>query len=356
MKRIHLSLIFGLTFLSSCKKVEINPDFFKGGQCSNNVVKDPVSKSSPYRNLVFSDDFSPGSGTCYTQKLSCTLRLDWWMAGDCPFDDNKPEYASLKNLNKCTWKVWNGYSYWATNKQLTFDARAVEVKDGRLILKILPNPDYDPAKGNCGDKGSNEYALNYMNQNCKLIAGAVDSTDYAAGNSRGRNAKFGRIEMKARYVHTTPTGGAFPAFWMWPSTKGGGTPYSVAENPDYAGEIDILEMDNAAQKNYAIQTYHNWNKDTPGLSASVSKKINIDAEDDHIYGVEWSPTSIKWYIDDCYTFEVKAGDLSTGGDKNRAMKISETGSFIMLWNGALGWKLDLNNKDRLEVDEVRIYE
>lgn len=346
------------TSIFSCKKEDLskfkfNPKSLTGAQCSNSK---PVSEVSPYRRLAFSDSFEPGSSgdPCYSQKPSCDLRLDWWMSGSCP--KLIEDYSGIKDLNKCIWKVWHGYSYWATNKQLTFDGRAVEVKNGRLILKILPNPDYDSSKGNCGDKGPNEFALNYYNTNCKLIGGAVDSTDYAPGNSRGVSALYGRIEMKARYVHTTPSGGAFPAFWMWPNPVGKGTPHTTTVKPDYAGEIDILEMDNAANKNNSLQTYHNWRDVKPGISAAVGHGFDLNASDDHVYGVEWSPTSLKWYIDDCYITEVKQGQLSTHGDIGVPMQISKTPSFLMLWQGALGWHLDLNNTDRLEVDEVRIYE
>lgn len=330
-----------------------------GGQCMNDNDHTP-SKVSPYQVVRFRDDFGPGkTGPCYTMKPKCDVRLDWWMGGDCPFDEKLPQYAGLKDLNKCAWKPWHGGS---TNKDLVSRADAVEVSGGTLKLKVLANPDYNPSKGNCGDEDTT--LVGNRNMNCKLMAGSVDSK-YHDSSMKGASFLYGRIEMRARF--TTTTGHAsYPALWTWNDTIGKGYPdiaHSAQEvphpsglmmEPKYIGEIDILESDGSDTRNYGFQSYHHWPVGTK-INAFTSKGRTLNMSEWHTYGAEWSPGSVKFYIDGCYTHEVKNGDKSQMGDHDIPYIITDTSSFIMMNVFTSGKPIDLNNRDIFEVDEVTVY-
>ena len=377
---VGLSVAFSVVLsvsLTACKKEPLaelekamhnkNPSFITAPQCEDSKR---ISKNSRYQNPVFTEDFKPHPGDpCYTQKPMCGTRLDWFMDSDCPFDASDPRYAGIKDLNKCVWNVWQGYNFWAaTSKQITFDASAIEVRDGRLILKMLPNPNYDASKGGCGDTSSNLYALNYYNVNCPVISGGLDSKFIDNNMHKGRNALYGRIEMKARYVATSAVGG-YSALWMWPNQIGKGYPHNPTsaslltnqngdQEPTMTGEIDINEANFNGPHDLLFQTYHNWNHGTKG-SASIAKTTQpIDMSVDHVYGVEWSPTAITYYYDDCVTKVINVGDISTGDGPNTGlkMKISDVASFMILSIGA-GWtSFDASARDQFIVSEVQIFE
>lgn len=365
----YLYLGLSLITLAGCKKIDLesmrpNNSMF-GGQCLNTKDETP-EKSSPYRHLKFSDSFDPNqTGACYTKKPKCGTRLDWFAAGDCEFDEKNPRYTGLKDLNKCIWQPWQGYNYWATNKQMTYTAEGVEVKNGKLILKVMPNPDYDPSKGYCGDTDpAHEWDNQYFNRNCKFISGAVFSK-YHNAEYHGYNAMYGRIEMKARFTQTTPNA-AYPALWMWPDAIGKGYPNTATgadlitrpggdQEPRQIGEIDILESDGGTSMDYAFQSYHQWEfKDK--IHAYWTKGRTAKMSEWHTYGVEWAPSYIKFYIDGCYTYQIKKGDKSTHGNFGIPMTISDTASFMMMTIGASNHPLDPHNGDTFEIDEVRVYD
>jgi hypothetical protein len=381
MKNFIILCTFTLCFFG-CKKESLQEmkdkisnmrpnNLMFGQQCINNPKNDPVSAKSPYRNRKFHDGFNGPSGssspaTCFTMKPKCGLRLDWFQGGECNFDENLPRYSKIKDLDKCVWKVWHdGYNFWQTNKQFTFRADAVEVSGGTLKLKVLPNPDYDPTKGNCGEEDkANPWSQSYFNTNCPLMSGGIDSK-YLDTNMKGYNALYGRIEMKAR-MHITTTNAAYPALWMWPTQVGTGNPYVATgsdllghsngnEEPRQIGEIDILEFDGGDSRNYAFQSYHQWEFKNK-IHAYTTQGRTLKMTDYHTYGVEWSPTSLKFYIDDCYTYEIKKGSTSTHGNRDLSFTISDTASFMMMTIAAGAHAVDANNRDVFEIDEVNIYE
>lgn len=357
------NFIIVLSFLTTvgCKKMEFpNPNnVMFGAQCLNDK-QHPPSKSSPYQRLKWSDGFDSGqSGSCYTMKARCMLRGDWFMGGECPFNSsNDSKYAGLKDLNKCVWKVWHEGT---TDPHLTYKADAVEVRDGKLRLKVIPNPYYQPGKGNCGEEDPSE--ISNRNTNCKFMAGGVDSK-YFDGTTHGYNALYGRIEMKARFLPTVYRA-SYPALWMWPEKIGQGHPITANaaqtvphpggwNEPKYLGEIDILESDGNNSRDYVIQSYHQWMVNN--VNAYTTKGRTVKLSDDHTFGVEWSPTSVKFYIDDCYTHEIKTGDKSINGSRDIEYVISDTASWMLLTTGTMGKPLDPGINDVFEIDEVRIYE
>ena len=112
------------SFASSCKKEtdffpEVKPieiDGLSSEYCENPVT--PPSAASPYQNLVWADEFNGPSGSysdagCYSRPLTCAKRLDWDMEGPCEGND----FSQLADLDKCTWAVASGFSFWEQSNQ-----------------------------------------------------------------------------------------------------------------------------------------------------------------------------------------------------------------------------------------------
>ena len=99
--------------------------------------------------------------------------------------------------------------------------------------------------------------------------------------------KHGKIEIRA----IVPKGnGEGVAFWMLPTwNKFGVWPRS--------GEIDILEICGKSTTQ-SQGTMHFGENGTDNSSYAIYKPTGVDlSQDFHVYGVEWSASSIKWYID-----------------------------------------------------------
>lgn len=114
--------------------------------------------------------------------------------------------------------------------------------------------------------------------------------------------KYGRFEARIRL----PWGqGIWPAFWL------------LGDNIDevswpYCGEIDILEF-RGQQPTQVLGTIHG-----PGYSAggSISKSYNLENDrfdtGFHIFGIEWGPQYINFYVDDVLYNQITPENLPTG--------------------------------------------
>ena len=100
--------------------------------------------------------------------------------------------------------------------------------------------------------------------------------------------KYGKIEMKAKL----PAGrGTWPAFWMLPTLPDRSLDWPMD------GEIDIMEHVgyNAGMIYGTIHT-SKYNHQI-GTQRTDSLLISDAHESFHVYGIEWSPSKISWYVD-----------------------------------------------------------
>lgn len=117
---------------------------------------------------------------------------------------------------------------------------------------------------------------------CKFSSARIKTQDKLA-------FKYGRMEARIKM----PAGkGTWPAFWML------GTKLERLGWPD-AGEIDIVEAV-GADPTIVFGTIHG-----PGYNGSQGTQVGDVAysptalsDNFHIYAVEWTPNSIKWFFDD----------------------------------------------------------
>jgi beta-glucanase (GH16 family) len=209
-----------------------------------------------------------------------------------------------------------------------------------------------------GNGWGNNELQNYTNQNAEVSNGtlkiiakaeAFQGNNYTSARIRSLGKgdfKYGRMEARLKM----PVGkGLWPAFWMMPTDNVfGGWPQS--------GEIDITEY--LGQQPATIYgTLHfgrPWpnNSSTSQYFSTQGDKLNLDF---HTYAIEWTPTSIKWFIDG-YLFSTKT-PANLG-----SLQWTFTERFHFILNMAIGgkWPGSPNNTtvfpQTFEVDYVRVYD
>jgi hypothetical protein len=346
MKTARVSALVLLALASSCQK-EIDLPLVPaatGGFCLNPRTESGPTAASPYQNLVWADEFNgpePGeSPGCYSKEPTCIVRLDEFRAGPCPADFDRSRIAGL---NKCKWNVWAGFSFWDKANKSAYHPAAVSVENGSLVLGARWRK--DRAAYRCGVRaGADSASLDYYDRECLYDLGAVDSNDVSDG-TRGRDVKYGRVEIRARIGGTR---GNAPAFWMWPVSLGHGNPYAYGTwDRWHVGEQDILETHQDDQGLRGFQTYHDWGP--PHLSKG-SADFAIPPGTWTRFGVERLPGKVRFYVNDCYTHEVAQGQ---GG-----MKLADYPNFLLLSMGLDHWAAGNDELDRArtEIDYVRIFE
>lgn len=116
--------------------------------------------------------------------------------------------------------------------------------------------------------------------------------DYTSGavHTQGKfDFLYGKAEMRAKL----PAGqGMFPAFWMMTDKENTWLP-----------EIDIMEM--LGHKPNQVWMVSHWlGEDGKLKSVSTSFQGPDFSQDFHTFGIEWTPQSIKWFIDDMERFSI----------------------------------------------------
>lgn len=162
---------------------------------------------------------------------------------------------------------------------------------------------------------------------------------------------YGRFEARAK----TPKGqGIWPAFWMMPvdMVKYGEWPSS--------GEIDIMELIGSAP-NTVHGTLHYGHPHTyTGQSYTLS---NGDfSADYHIFALEWTPTEMRWFVDDKLYAKQSTWFSHEKGKEQEPFPAPFNRAFYLQLNLAIGgnWpgNPDLTTvfPKTFEIDYVRVYE
>lgn len=144
-------------------------------------------------------------------------------------------------------------------------------------------------------------------QNGKLLITAQQESFEGSGFTSARlitkdkfEQRYGRFEARIRLPYGQ---GIWPAFWMLGA--------DIDENPwPAAGEIDILEY-RGQDPSVLIGTVHG-----PGYSGANSISKSFTLENDrfdtsfHIFGIEWGPEFINFYVDDILYNQITPGDVT----------------------------------------------
>jgi hypothetical protein len=155
-----------------------------------------------------------------------------------------------------------------------------------------------------------------------------------------REFTYGKIEARL----ALPSGqGLWPAFWMLGANIG------TAGWPA-CGETDIMEHVNTETLNHGTIHWDAAGHASYGGSVGVS---NLNAY--HVYSVEWTPASIKWFVDGAQYHEANIlNSVNSTEEFHRP--------FFLLLNLAVGgdWPGSPNSStpfpSRLSVDYVRVYQ
>ena len=162
--------------------------------------------------------------------------------------------------------------------------------------------------------------------------------------------QYGRFEARIK----VPTGkGFWPAFWLL------GNDCDVNPWPA-CGEIDIMEnVGDEPTKVFGTVHGPNYN-----AGESISKEYTLEGSrfdnEFHVFGVEWSPNRINFYVDDRLYQSLTSEDVDDETD-GEGIWVFNDRPFYMILNVAVGGNLPGNpNEDTvfpqsMVVDYVRVY-
>ncbi|WP_447636646.1 family 16 glycosylhydrolase [Flavobacterium microcysteis] len=151
--------------------------------------------------------------------------------------------------------------------------------------------------------------------------------------------KYGKVEVRAKLPSG---GGTWPAIWALGE--------NYATNPWPAcGEIDIMEH-KGNFPNTLHGTLHYPGRSGGNADSGTTTASNVSSEF-HVYKVIWSPTSIKFYIDNQPAFHSFVNSASTPFNSN----------FFLILNVAMGGTFGGTvdpafTQSAMEVDYVRVYQ
>ncbi len=158
---------------------------------------------------------------------------------------------------------------------------------------------------------------------------------------------YGRVELRAKL----PRGkGSWPAIWMLPEDSAG---YGVGW-PD-SGEIDLMEHVGYEQGAVHFTVHTAAYNHKLGTQRGASLSIPDAAETFHVYGMEWTPSFIRFYVDGQTVFQ-----HDNPGTGWQAWPFDKP--FYLILNiacgGDWGGREGIDNESlpwRMEVDWVRVY-
>ena len=230
-----------------------------------------------------------------------------------------------------------------------------------------PNPavwDFDIGRGPNNDGWGNQELQYYTSrpdnvtiQNGVLLITAREESFEGAEFTSARlltqdlfEQQYGRFEARIRL----PFGqGIWPAFWMLGA--------DIDENPwPGAGEIDIMEY-RGQEPTILIGSVHG-----PGYSGgdAISKEYTLENDrfdtGFHVFGIEWGPDFINYYVDDVLYNQITPEDVDEETDGQGIWVFNKP--FYILMNLAVGGTFvgspnaETQFPQTMLVDYVRVYE
>lgn len=240
---------------------------------------------------------------------------------------------------------WNYERGFVRNHELQwYQPDNAEVRDGCLVitgrLDNIPNAGYDAQ--------SDDWRR--QRKEARYSSACLTTAD-------SFNFRYGRMEVRARIPLVK---GAWPAIWTL------GNKYAWPAN----GEIDLMEfyrrdepiiLANACWKGEGNEVM--WDESTTPL-AHFLEKDPLWGEKFHVWRMDWSPESIKLYLDDELLNDIPLAQSANGGGENRELNpfsndVYGFGHYILLnlaIGGHGGEPDDGEFPLRYEVDYVRVYE
>lgn len=231
-------------------------------------------------------------------------------------------------------KKWQAIDQTRTGGQSKWDPSMIEVKNGKLIIKILRMPDGLP----------------------RYISGAIRSRKDYDPKQTMYEKKFGYFEIQATLPKNLKMDTWF-AFWMMTGDIRDGQDDSTKGT-----EIDIMESFFAHRGEIGHNLH--WGGYGAGHN-SYGTGVNAPQVTDgkpHTYGMLWTPTEYIFYIDRKETWRT---DMIGVGTKPTAKSkgVSQVPGYLKLsveaatWAGPTNdWDMGGISEDQVEVEYVRVWE
>jgi beta-glucanase (GH16 family) len=214
------------------------------------------------------------------------------------------------SVNTSNWNFETGAGGWGNNEKQYYRSQNATVSNGTLVITAK-----------------------------KESFGGAQYTSARMTSQNKRTFTYGRMEARIKL----PMGqGLWPAFWML------GSSISSVGWPK-CGETDIMEHINTENKVYG--TIH-W--DNNGY-ASYGGNTTTTPDSYHVYSIEWTSSSIKWFVDGVKYHEANILNSINGTDEFHK-------PFFFILNLAVGgnWPGQTIDNTKLPasmfVDYVRVYQ
>ena len=187
------------------------------------------------------------------------------------------------------------------------------------------------------------------------VVGGKEQVWYTSGKvtSKGKqDFKYGKFEIKAKGVEGQ---GLWPAIWMMPREE------NFYGQWPRCGEIDIMELlGHEPNKSYATIHYGNPHKEQQGTY--VLEKGTL-ADDYHVYGLEWEPSEMRFYVDGVLFNKVNDWYTATEGKGEVTFPAPFDQFFYLQFNMAVGGNWPGNPDDttnfdnaKFMIDYVKVYQ
>ncbi len=232
------------------------------------------------------------------------------------------EYSGLPDSTK--WNYDIGGHGWGNNEKQFYLEKSLEnsyVKDDKLHIVALKK-DYE----------NMEYTSARLTTYEKLLM------------------QYGKLEVMAKL----PEGnGTWPAIWMLPKTI-----RTKDEEWPLCGEIDIMEHVGKDQNMVHVSLHSKLYNHIQNTQVTHFERLEFVSKDFHLYGIEWTTKSIKFYIDNNLFYEAIKGE-------NGKVTANEGWPFekpyYLILNLAIGgnWGGDVDDTifpAEMEIDYVRMYQ
>lgn len=163
--------------------------------------------------------------------------------------------------------------------------------------------------------------------------------------------KYGKFEISAKAVEGK---GLWPAIWMMPTNE------NFYGQWPRCGEIDIMELlGHEPNKSYATIHYGNPHKEQQGTYNSPTSL----ADDFHVYGLEWEPSEMRFYVDGVLINKVNDWYTKTEGMDEITYPAPFDQEFYLQFNLAVGGNWPGNPDEttnfdnaKFMIDYVKVYQ
>ena len=167
-------------------------------------------------------------------------------------------------------------------------------EDGNLILQITKDqqawcPEFD-GEVRCSSIQSGEFAGSLGSKLGQLRFSSVCVVREAQPNVRKYTPQYGYFELRAKGINTSAN---HTALWM----------IGYEDSPERSGEIAICELVGSQTNSTSSGLrfgVHPWG-DQNIKDEFYEEFLNIDTTQYHIYGLDWAPTHLDFYVDNVKT-------------------------------------------------------